>query len=90
MNTKKAEHTPGPWHYQEKADEYTHIIRAENDVFICSCPQNSLQNSKANARLIAASPELLIALRALVVACGPYSGMPIEQARAAIAKAEGK
>lgn len=68
MRTKKEAFTPGPWHYQEKADEYTHIIRAEDDMFICSCPQNSLKKSKANARLISVVPELLGAAKKAVIA----------------------
>jgi hypothetical protein len=53
---------------------------------------------EANARLIAAAPELLAALRTMVEACdaddgicpgGGPSGGDVEQAKAAIAKATG-
>ena len=43
--------------------------------------------NEANARLIAAAPDLLEALKTIVSHCDKYS---LEKARAAIAKAEGK
>jgi hypothetical protein len=57
-----SEHTPGPWKVQENADAYTHIVRSKTNAYICGCGQGSDGEDKANARLIAAAPELLEAL----------------------------
>jgi hypothetical protein len=89
----ESKHAPGPWHYQEGADAYTHIIRAGEHRFICQLAQDTSGEAEANARLIAAAPYLLEALHAcLQVACDEFHGEPwqaIELARAAIAKATG-
>ena len=55
--------TKGPWHYQENADVYTHIVRDATNWFIASTPQSSSLICEANARLIAAAPELYEAVR---------------------------
>jgi hypothetical protein len=55
-------HTPGPWRYQERADAYTHIVRAEGERFICQLAQDKSGEAEANARLIAAAPDMLKAL----------------------------
>lgn len=59
-----AKHTPGPWHYQKESDAYTHIVRDCEGAMIASTPQWSNGIAEANARLIAAAPELLEALKA--------------------------
>ena len=51
-------HTPGPWHYQEDSDAYTHIVRGPTGKIIASTAQNSSGEAEANARLIAAAPEM--------------------------------
>ena len=56
-------HTPGPWEYQEESDAYTHIVRAKNNYMICHLSQNTSGATEANARLIAAAPELLEAIK---------------------------
>lgn len=64
MNTQ--EHTPGPWHYQEESDIYTHIVRPDCNPgrIICSLANTSTKGeAEANARLIAALPELLAVLK---------------------------
>jgi hypothetical protein len=61
----RGEATPGPWHYQENSDAYTHIVRDSADRYICGCSQDSGGNAERNARLIAAAPELLEACRAV-------------------------
>jgi len=58
-------HTPGPWHYQEHSDAYTHIVRDEHGKYICGCSQDS-GDAEANGRLIAVAPELLDALKEIV------------------------
>lgn len=57
--------TKGPWHYQEESDAYTHIIRGPNGEFVGSAPQGSKGSDEANARLMAAAPELLKVLKAI-------------------------
>ena len=53
-------HTPGPWNYQEESDVYTHIVRdSTGDRIIGQTMQRSDRVYEANARLMAASPELL-------------------------------
>ena len=63
-----SKHTPGPWRYQEGSDPYTHIVRAgETGLgrFVVQCGQSRNGSEEANARLIAAAPEMLEALRPL-------------------------
>ncbi len=57
--------TPGPWAYQERSDSYTHIVRGPNNRFICQLDQTTSAEIEANARLIAAAPDLLEALKRL-------------------------
>lgn len=77
-------HTPGPWGVRAKGQKVAEIVRCDDE--------------QANARLIAAAPELLEALTNLVArinhngGIGAYTGGPIFvmlDARAAIAKATG-
>jgi hypothetical protein len=51
--------TPGPWHYQERSDAYTHIVRGADATFICQLAQDTSGRAEADARLIAAAPDLL-------------------------------
>lgn len=60
--------TKGDWFYQEDSDAYTHIIRSNagvgyETIFITQLPQDTTGEAEANARLIAAAPELLTALK---------------------------
>ena len=62
---KNLKHTPGPWNQNIKP-KYEHIV-IENELneYICVLPLNKLSmNDKenANARLIAAAPEMIEAL----------------------------
>lgn len=55
-----AQHTPGPW-----VASFTHLseVRATNGAVIAKCQKlNGLVTLQANARLIAAAPEMLEAL----------------------------
>ena len=97
-----SEHTPGPWEVCHTAKGYPYQIIApnsDNDAKgrvgknVTRWGSISLPTSdegKANARLIAAAPDLLAALEAVVHAY-ENGGMidPIQQAIAAIAKARG-
>lgn len=104
-NTK---HTPGPWiaakgagwlvtrpNAQERR-EAAIAVGMTPAVTIVGTPYNWFdeEESEANARLIAAAPELLEALKALVNNCADYEPwqrpcLTFDNARAAIAKAEG-
>ena len=102
-------HTPGPWAAVDPP--HSIVVRTESPTkskfgadrnaaiggFYRSDPEK-LAEAMANARLIAAAPELLDALQALVsaterVSVGDYSeethDMAVSKARAAIAKATG-
>ncbi len=81
-------HTAGPWIYAENgtiyADGYKKTIVNING------PGASAED-EANARLIAASPMLLEALRGLLAITDRYTGVGLQEidaARAAIAAAE--
>ena len=85
----KAQHTPGPWQ-QSARQPYSVIGTCARD--ICMILDSGSDIQKANARLIAAAPELLDALKALMSRDLDHRlhGFPeLEKARAAIVKAEG-
>lgn len=94
MNTK---HTPGPWHaadirlrgHNPKMDGCD--IGAANGANVALAfhqpHDREIQETIANARLIAAAPELLEALKS-ALAVGQIVGGSKDVARAAIAKAE--
>jgi len=94
-------HTPGPWKQSsrvQRRDDLVTII-STNNVDLVSVhnpspiPSNqSWYEGHANARLIAAAPYLLDALRGLLFAAddSPAYDAAITAARAAIAKAEGQ
>lgn len=73
-----SKHTPGPWAYQEDSDAYTHIVRGPGNRFICQLAQTTSAEIEANARLIAAAPELLEALERIALphdcGCVPCTG----------------
>ena len=93
-------HTPGPWHYQEDSDAYTHIVRGPTGKIIASTAQNSSGEAEANARLIAAAPNLLSAAKRMLEAvrskdpAEPGTQRPdggaVMSLKGAIAKAEGE
>lgn len=87
--------TPGPWHFgigQVAGREHVCVAQTANDRNIIATtgywPSDDEAESTANARLIAAAPELLAALSALLAEQldNPPS---IRQARAAVALATG-
>jgi len=79
-----SDHAPAPWHFDHNRDEFT--VYADNDWPIARLLD---LNDIKHAMLIAAAPELLAALKA-VVAIADRRTDEFDAARAAIAKAEGK
>lgn len=83
-----AKFTPGPWHLADTQRE----VRAMKVKLICQVPGGGIISTgvdKANARLIAASPDLLAALIA-VVRVADRATTEFDAARAAIARATGE
>ena len=89
-----AQHTPAPWYWADNVPDFpkNHCIIVDADGFTIAEPSPM---GEADARLIAAAPELLIALRDLLedaIALGicesNMSGSAVA-ARAAIARATG-
>jgi hypothetical protein len=88
MSAKKF--TPGPWvqgGLQNKDRHWMRDIRAGNDG-IAWCGAGDDATAHANARLIAASPDLLVALKA-VISVADRKTAEFDLARAAITKAGG-
>lgn len=88
--TIKATHTPGPWRYEP----YTKTIRSQPSNYWLTTMDSwdGAVNNEANARLIAAAPEMLEALEQIQkwIECGPEVGkMPCAAIDAAIRKARG-
>jgi hypothetical protein len=86
-----SQHTAGPWSVGETRHKYDLIIRnSENDpvasVFLAGYGP---QTGAANARLIAAAPEMLAALKAAQEIL-ERNGIVRSEVEAAIAKAEGR
>jgi hypothetical protein len=83
-------HTPGPW----KKSKYGELKNPEGQqVMVWGCGiAHSMRTSEteANARLIAAAPDLLEALKEIVQRNEIQHWFNLDQARAAIAKAEGE
>ena len=94
-------HTPGPWTIEKSTRTDHHIIAGRRWIATASNhdfhpTQKENERTIANARLIAAAPDLLAALVALVgeadlgeVDLDDDDRAKLEQARAAIAKATG-
>lgn len=90
-------HTPGPWSCGEKGNGAVGSVYCDNSLgtrvaIVYGRGQEytifSRAEEEANARLIAAAPDLLNALTVLADACASM-GIPVDAARAAIAKATG-
>lgn len=98
----ETKHTPGPWHIHEDGMKFSREIypvnyggkeNTERCVLIARVSGwkggfNTAKEAEANARLIAAAPELLEALQA-VVRIADRKTVEFDKARAAIAKATG-
>ena len=93
-------HTPGPWHALPARTGF--YVQSENDIIVDTADQNARYgtiDNEANANLIAAAPELLVALEAVEIAAtmGFASAEILRHdsairkgIRAAIAKAKGE
>ena len=60
----KVKHTPGPWETEcqgKRGLEYWHVFKG--DLYISDAGGKTLEEMEANARLIAAAPEMAEALR---------------------------
>ena len=85
-------HTPGPWDFDSFA--LREEIRAENNpliAIVCSVHCDSPEQTKANAHLIAAAPDLLFALEKVYTDMN--DDMPVRLRKVcyeAIAKAKGE
>lgn len=101
MQAKQTKHTPGPWHIDLMDSAVTdswYTINGGNfgGIATLDIPDKTdypeaWAFNEANARLIAAAPEMLEALKNLVDVYGDCFGKPdIERAEDAINKAEGK
>ena len=94
---QNAKHTPGPWTASGEHDRETITSDKVNQygnfivTIVSRCDEPMTEEDRANARLIAASPDLLDALITLLFACRDGAVLPRDsahaQARAAIAKA---
>ena len=101
---ENARHTPGPWTVYVDygyAKIYGPEIKGQDTLpVICkweyTCNAPAPKGLLDNARLIAAAPELLAALKECLyeldrlTSCSPEDSSAMIQARAAIAKAEGR
>ena len=94
---KEMKHTPGPWVCQTQANgsSIRHPVILSDDGAVSTAQWcDNTQKTNANARLIAAAPELLKALRyiaGMALADEPRDLPTIaETARSAIAKATGQ
>jgi hypothetical protein len=88
MSTQK--HTPGPWHVGLKPGPIVYSEHGEQVANLFE-PLIDEKENKANARLIAAAPDLLAALKELCAdkyLADPINAGRMKNARAAIAKAE--
>jgi hypothetical protein len=90
-----SEHTPGPWEWSHTNDRYRHTIHV-GIVEIAKTPRCHIDDhdeNEANARLIAAAPELLEALEEAIYWDGyDDHGEPavwLTKARVALTKAQG-
>lgn len=93
--TQEMKHTPGPWEVGDLDQNSQRIVRSEH-IEICTCWHHCVgsieKQMEANARLIAAAPEMYEALKAAEewlsgwASAEPY----LETIRAALLKAEGR
>lgn len=90
----KTAHTPGPWTIYAPAGTDSYYVSGPGSLCVFTIRAGTIP-MRDDARLIAAAPELLTALRNLVAAATPHADALVmfacvERARAAIEKAEGR
>ncbi len=86
-----AKHTPGPWRAEER-EVVTYLGHPIAEVLdTAEGLEGSDAEADANARLIAAAPDLVAALEMILagVDSGQLMQQSIDQARAAVVKAKG-
>ena len=95
-----SKHTPGPWDAEQTGDEWRIRCAPTADpvfpgkvswtvAFPAAGRPDTDDTVEGNARLIAAAPDMLEALK-YILGSGCCAGFGVEEAEAAIAKAEGK
>lgn len=84
--------TPGPWYASCPTPFSLHVYAdgAEGDAIVVAQATRSDDENKANARLIAAAPELLAALEHVLNGALSLPRFAEDEGRAALAKARGE
>ncbi|PWJ80591.1 hypothetical protein C7441_112133 [Pseudaminobacter salicylatoxidans] len=85
----KQERTPGPWTYAGRLG-FGHLIDPNIAVAYGGEGSGRTDQGEANARLISAAPDLLVALKEAVAFHDGEDNETLASWRAAIAKAEGR
>jgi hypothetical protein len=83
--------TPGPWGFEDK--DNLHMVTAGKDrkgrfVYVCDPSYSPRGDESANAKLIAAAPELLAALRRLLLVSRCQNGCEKDDMNCATRMAE--
>ena len=100
----KTNHTPGPWTHYYHTTDLALIVGSARDGIARILPSGNREKDTANAKLIAAAPDLLAALNRLlrafeadveqvpsmdIVTSWETNSQAVQAARTAISKAEG-
>ncbi len=88
-------HTPGPWGCTTRKGSWDWVVYRDSNIEICQLFHDGTdmnETGEANARLIAAAPDMLLALKALLEDSKhlPTHMDVMKAARDAIGKAEGR
>ena len=86
----EAKFTPGPWKYVRESMEDDGWVVIPTDKMLSEYNVAKSIESRENARLIAAAPAMYEALRAMLAVADGLNFPAANQARAAIAAAEGR
>ena len=82
-------YTPGPWDLIQHGEKDSRVGRRTLLAIVYSEAYQDRKNQEANARLIAAAPDLLEACKAMLAdPLAPVTTQSMQAARIAIAKAE--